>query len=247
MIDIRYPNITAANEAAQLLQVKSYLHQLVDQLNIALKDVENTAVSASAPAVKSASEIKAEKDNEAQSTFSSIKALIIKSADIVESYYDEINYRMSGLYVAQSDYGNYIEATDKRITETAAQTTETIKDVRAIESKVTEINDMLIETEGYIKKGIIDEKDGVPIIGVEIGQTVEKDGVTDFSKYARFTSDKLSFYDQGGNEVAYVSDETLHITNVEIVAETDNATFRIGGFKDEAKNDGSVITRWVGV
>jgi hypothetical protein len=35
-INIRYPNITALSEKEQLAQVKSYLHQLVDQLNYAL-------------------------------------------------------------------------------------------------------------------------------------------------------------------------------------------------------------------
>lgn len=245
MIDIRYPNITGANEAAQLVQVKSYLHQLVEQLNIALKDVENTATSVTV--AKPASVVKAEKDNEAQSTFSSIKALIIKSADIVQAYYDEINYRMQSVYVAQSDYGEYVEKTDKRITETADKTEESYSRVSAIQSDIKGINEKLIETDGYIKRGIIDEKDGVPIIGIEIGETVEKDGKSDFSKYARFTSDRLSFYDQGGNEVAFISDDTLHITNVEIKSETGDSTFQLGGFRDEARNDGSVITRWVGV
>ena len=35
-INIRYPSITALSEKEQLAQVKSYLHQLVDQLNYAL-------------------------------------------------------------------------------------------------------------------------------------------------------------------------------------------------------------------
>lgn len=38
-INIRYPNITAESEKEQLTQVKSYLHQLVDQLNYALPTI----------------------------------------------------------------------------------------------------------------------------------------------------------------------------------------------------------------
>ena len=34
-IDIRYPNITGVTEREQLAQIKSYLHQLVEQLNYA--------------------------------------------------------------------------------------------------------------------------------------------------------------------------------------------------------------------
>lgn len=247
MIDIRYPNITGADESAQLLQVKSYLHQLVDQLNIALRDVESTAVSV--PAAKSASVAKAEKDNEVQNTFKSLKALIIKSADIVDAYYDEINTRLSSVYVARSDeYGDYTEIIEKLIQDTAGYSQELISYKAGIDSRVEGIEDQLIETDGYIKRGIIDyDNNGAPIIGIEIGQTNEENGKETFSQYARFTSDKLSFFDSGGNEVAYVGDETLHITNVEIKSEAGPATFRIGGFKDEARSDGSVVTRWEGV
>lgn len=38
-INIRYPNITGATDKEQLSQVKSYLHQLVDQLNYALPTI----------------------------------------------------------------------------------------------------------------------------------------------------------------------------------------------------------------
>lgn len=247
MIDIRYPNITGADESAQLLQIKSYLHQLVDQLNIALRDVENTAVSV--PAAKSASALKAEKDNEVQNTFKSLKALIIKSADIVDAYYDVINTRLSSVYVAQSgEYGDYTEKVDRLIEDTAEYSKDLFDYQAGIDSRVSGIEDQLIKTDGYIKRGIIGEDDnGAPIIGIEIGQTNVENGKETFSQYARFTSDKLSFFDSGGNEVAYVGDETLHITNVEIKSKTGPATFRIGGFKDEARSDGSVVTRWEGL
>lgn len=35
-VNIRYPNITASSEREQIGQIRSYLHQLVDQLNYAL-------------------------------------------------------------------------------------------------------------------------------------------------------------------------------------------------------------------
>ena len=41
MINIRLPNITANPEQGQLLQVKSYLHQLVQELNWALTSIES--------------------------------------------------------------------------------------------------------------------------------------------------------------------------------------------------------------
>lgn len=40
MINLRLPNITAATEREQILQIKSYLHQLVGELNWALSSLE---------------------------------------------------------------------------------------------------------------------------------------------------------------------------------------------------------------
>ena len=39
-MNIRYPNISGKTEAEQIAQIKSYLHQLVDQLNWALSVLE---------------------------------------------------------------------------------------------------------------------------------------------------------------------------------------------------------------
>lgn len=38
-INIRFPNITALNEREQIAQIRSYLHQLVEQLNYALPNL----------------------------------------------------------------------------------------------------------------------------------------------------------------------------------------------------------------
>lgn len=244
--NIRYPNINGGTEAAQLLQVKSYLHQLVDQLNMTLKDVERGAATAALHSPANASSGSQVEKKDPQSTFNDIKALIIKSADIVDAYYDQINYRMQSVYAAQSAFGEYVEKTDKFVLETAASTRELYSNVQTITPKVDEIEKQLRETDAYIKRGILyyDDK-GFPVVGIEIGQTKEENGVEVFNKYARFTSDKLSFYDQNSNEVAYVSDKKLYITNVEITEE--GSSFLLGGFKDEVQADGSVVTKWVGV
>lgn len=241
--NIRYPNITGSTEKDQLQQLRSYLHQLVDQLNMTLKDVGvNSSVSALA-ALKGPSSGSMEEKKDPQSTFNDIKALIIKSADIVDAYYDEINTRMSGVYVAQSVYGVYTEKNDKVVSETAAGTEELYNNLQVIIGRVDGIDNQLIETDAYINRGILYyADDGAPVYGIEVGQRNESDGVEVFNKYARFTADRLSFYDQNDNEVAYVSDRKLHITNVEVTG-----SFLLGGFNDTALADGSVVTKWVGV
>ena len=236
--NIRLPNINAKTEAGQLLQVKSYLLQLAEQLNFALQDVESKAAANTPKNAATSSTSNTEK--EAQSAFTTIKALIIKSADIVNAYYDEINKRLEGVYVAESDFGIYAEQTSQDIQANSTNIKSMYENIQTILSDIEGIKDTTIKANAYINSGLLYEDDGVPVYGLEIGQRNEIDGVEVFNKYARFTSDKLTFYDSNDNEVAYVSDRKLYITIVEVTGE-----FIIGGFVDIILPDKSVVTKWV--
>lgn len=401
MIDLRLPNITGATEREQLQQTKSYLHQLVEQLNWALNNIDtqsNTAVvTPTARSLAPAASV-SPSQSDPQATFASIKSLIIKSAEIVEAYYDEINTRLEGLYVAQSDFGTYVEQTNALIEANSKGITQTYTNVQTLQSnvgdisttvttlggtvsdintnvatlggtvtglnstvntlgstvntvggKVTEvenkvgtvecevstvkedvktvdgkvdtvagdatanlqaakdalqgginklsgdlsdqaeaIKDVKDETDksiatvkgsvdglsgeidgvkenvdkktkeldeaikatnvvvatvtGTIKTGeLYKDETGLPVYGLEIGQRNTIDGVETFNKYARFVSNRLSFYDSGGYEVAYISDSKLYITHAEITS-----SFKLGGFVDTVMSDGRVVTKWVG-
>lgn len=252
-MDIRLPNITAKDEAGQLLQVKSYLIQLVNQLNFALTTIESgrsgSVVYANGKPIPAA---EVEKDNPI-GTFNSIKGLIIKSADIVEAYYEEISERLEGIYVAQSDFGTYSEQTAADITANSTGITQAYENIQKITSDVEGIANRLLEVNAHIKSGILyyageggtehssEIPNGTPVYGLEVGQRIVADGVETFNKYARFTASKLSFYDQNDNEVAYISDHKLYIAHVEVTG-----SFTQGGFVDITLADKSVVTKWIG-
>ena len=239
-MDFRFPNITAKDEAGQLMQMKSYLHQLVEQLNYAMKTVESGASGAVASASQAAPAAGSE-DAKSLATFNSVKSLIIKSADIVNAYYEAINARLEGVYVAESDFGTYMEQTNALIEANSKGVTQHYTDIQQILSDIEGFEDKYIKDDGYIHTGILYYDDaGSPVYGLEIGQSTEKDGEKIFNKYARFTSDQLTFYDSNDNEVAYISDKKLYITHVEITG-----SFTFGGFVDKVTT-GGVITRWVG-
>lgn len=240
-MDFRFPNITAKDEAGQLIQMKSYLHQLVEQLNYAMKTVEGGSSGAVAYMSKAASAVGSE-DAKAQATFNDIKSLIIKSADIVNAYYDTINARLKGLYVAESDFGIFAEQTNLALESNSTAIAQHYENIQQILSDIEGFENSLIEVNAHIHSGLLYYgDDGAPVYGLEIGQRTEIDGVETFNKYARFTSDKLSFYDSNDNEVAYISDKKLYITHVEIIG-----SFSLGGFVDKVLADLSVVTKWVG-
>ena len=240
--DIRLPNITGATEKEQLKQLRSYLHQFVEQMQWVLNDISmNQGGAATVQGSQQANTSKSDGEKDGVATFDSIKALIIKSADIVDSYYEEINRRLEGEYVAQSDFGTYKEETSQEIIETSKSIERVFKNLQTIEDTIDNIAFNTVDVTAYIRGGELDTVDGIPVYGLEIGQTDTIDGEEVFNQFARFTADRLSFYDQNRSEVAYISDYKLFIKNVEITS-----SYKIGGFVDTVMANGDVVTKWVG-
>lgn len=242
-IEIRLPNITGATEREQLAQVKSYLYQLAQQLQWAMGYME-TSNSTAVKETKSSdnSQIGLPSGVVAQSTFNAIKPLIINSAEIVNSYYEAISQRLEGEYVAVSDFGTYSEKTAQEIEANSTGIESLYSNVQQIITDIETLEYNLIEVNAHIRSGLLYYDDGgVPIYGVEVGQKNVVDGVEVFSKYARFTSDRLSFYDQNDVEVAYISDRKLYISDVEVLT-----SIKRGGLKEFVLSNGDTVEKWVG-
>lgn len=209
MIDIRLPNITATDTEGKMSQMQSYMHQLVEQLNWALSTVDN-AIQGNPSNVVVASQSGSNSEEEAVNTFNSIKALIIKSADIVKAYEESMKTEYNGEYVAVSDFGTYLEKTNATIEANSHGITELYTNVRNIGVNTTE------KTEGderstkvYIKRGYLgDDEQGNAVYGIAVGENDEKN---EYKSYAWFTADRLSFFSENGKEVAYISQRKLYI------------------------------------
>ena len=140
--EIRLPNITATTDSGKLQQVQSYLFQLVEQLNFALQSVE--AAAGSNVVVETRRSTGAEREQEAKASFNAIKALIIKSADVVNAYYDVISQKLSGEYVAQSEFGTFQEITEQTITKTSTMVSQNYTNVQQIITDLVELEYKLI-------------------------------------------------------------------------------------------------------
>lgn len=256
-VEIRLPNITGDSTPAQLAQIKSYLYQMVGQLNYALSNMDSGTMYVNAYGASASAPVSNQTEREdPESTFNSVKSLIIKSADIVNAYYDEISKRLEGIYVAEASFpdgiATYIQETANDVIANSEYISQMYKNVQTIISDVDGIKNDQISVNALIKTGLLyyvgddgkeydsELEDGTPVYGVEVGQTVtDEDGNELFNKFARFVANRLSFYDQNNNEVAYISDYKLHITNAEITG-----TLRLGAF--EIPTDRGFTVRWVG-
>lgn len=238
--DLRLPNITEKSTEGKVLQIQSYLYQMADQLKFALDTLEGGSTSSNIVAAPTISGRSSEK--EAINNFNEIKALIIKSADIVNAYYDKINQRLEGLYVAESDFGTYVEKTSQTIDATSGRVDQLFESEQTILSAIEGIDDWILTTEGCIRRGeLYKDENGLPVIGIEIGQKNEVNGVEVFNKYAQFISNKLTFFDKYGEPLAYISDYKLFITHAEITG-----SLTQGGFVETVLADKSIVKKWVG-
>ena len=427
-INLRFPNITGTSEREQLAQMRSYLHQLVGELQWALNNVSEGVVYS--PSGGSSSSSSTPISLTGKTAFDAIKPLIIKSADIVQAYYDSISTKLEGQYVAVSDFGTFIEQTEQKIEQNSTSTTQQFEHIQVIiqghgddiasidgtlktigedvsyqqqaivainkgiedldgsvasvegdvvaldtslqeaktnlegninsakselagsinsakeelsgsienaktelsgavgnvaeelegaktdingriddtngsvaglgsglndvnskvsdvdedlqeskasihdsiqsvqenvtgvnalledakaqlngsiedlEAYITELQQVIIGVTAYIKSGLLYYTDAeIPVYGLEVGQSVKDEisGEVVFNKYARFTSEKLSFYDSNGIEVAYISDKKLYIRMAQITI-----SLQIGGLMDLVMANGDVVTKWVG-
>ena len=244
--DIRMPNINASTDAGQLQQIRSYLYQFAEQMKWALDTMSSGQSSASVAQQGGGSSDTSTEEADAVSTFNEVKSLIIKSADIVDAYYEEIDkmLSLSGKYVAQSQFGTYTEETNQTISATSTQVTQTLTKVEAIASEIDDINNSVKEKESYIRYGHVGttlDDTGLATNdapGIEIGDFNSLDGAEN-RRYARFTAYGLELFgDTLDYPVAYIKQSKLYITNAEITG-----TLKLGGYRIDTSN--GLSFKWI--
>lgn len=157
-MNIPLPQLAGGSETEQLQSMKTYLYQLAQQLQFALGSVEQQSLTAQQTAAAAGKSAQAAADGQTPlSTFANVKALIIKSADIVDAYYEEINRRLSGEYVASSDFGTFREQLVQDITENADGITRAFTSIQTIDTSLTDFGVRFTALEGSAATGVTEE------------------------------------------------------------------------------------------
>lgn len=154
---------------------------------------------------------------------------------------DELNDKVNALKndvlaVRQSTKAN-IEINSQAITQQYSEIKSIEETIKSMDGQVKDVTAKVSATDGYIKTGkIAEDENQNPIYGVEIGQT--KDDL-EFSVFARFTPEKLSFYDGHGNEISYFSGQKLHIKEAVVLS-----AMNLGGYEINTKK--GLTLKWAG-
>ncbi len=213
------PAAPAGTLAQQVQQQYTYLFRLAQTLNRAMEQVECTAGAQAAQAQRtrvSSREAREERAHQA----ATLKSLIIKSADVVRQEMDRLATELKGSYVAQSEFGDYLERISQRIEADPSQLSQYFKfasDIRADMDRV-EVGLCLLQDRcgGIYPPGHCGLRRHEPILGIAIGQDIRPpprgwrrrravyDVIDKSSNMSVWTTEKLSFY-IGGQEAAYFS------------------------------------------
>lgn len=227
-LDVPMPRLVGG--ASDTGEIVRYLFRLASYLRETLPTLSQGSVQTIVRNVESEGSTSDARDTLA--SFAALKSLIISSADLVEHFAQSTERTLSGKYVASSAYGTFSEETERKITENATRTDDLFRSLQSITSEVTGLENVMVEVAARLRTGLLYyNEQGVPVYGLEIGQRNSVNGEEVFLKYARFTSDRLSFYDRNGAEVAYIGDYKLFITAAEIAGD-----LTLGGYHISTAN-----------
>ena len=207
-LTLAYPSIAGKTTQEQLESMRRYLCSVTEQLNLADWSAKATLTEIS-QAIDADSLPEAEKKT-TLSGYAALKSLIIKTADFAAANSETWSTKLSGSYVAISDFGKYLEKTQLTIEGNSVG----IKQLYDYTAGVN--NAFSVNSRQYIKTGLLYYNDVTPVYGVGVGniETTVTDGgerVIDRTKneLVTVTPDRVSFW-QDGQEVAYLSNKKLH-------------------------------------
>lgn len=235
----------------------SYLFQTAQALNLALSrlDESNFSEDSTARQILAGGQT-AEQRKETEQGLGRLRTLIIKTADAVRAEQAALELRLQSTYVALSDFGDYQEEIDTRLTATAARIEQALAYYAELSDSLHGVSEDFdayrVDVQGYIRQGVIGYDGAVPVIGIAMGRDLRVTGAketvdgTEYevidtsSNMSIWTPDKLSFYINGA-EAAYFSNGALYVGTV-IVKEK----LVLGQDKWQITHDDGFTVRWIG-
>ncbi len=194
------------------------------------KNEVNTAIKQNADTIK----LNAENIENAENSLESFKLsnnteLSLQATSIIS--------QVESMFTSKSEVQEFMNTVSSQITQTAESITEHFKnDFEVVDANITDVSgsvaELVYSLDAYIKRGELENG----VYGIEIGRS-------DSNIKARFTNDKLSFF-QGNVEVAYVSGNNLYILRAEITDYLKIGNKNDGYFIFDVTNNGLEV-RWL--
>ena len=105
-VNIRYPNITGFSEKEQIAQIKSYLHQLVEQLNYVFPNLASGAAATSTDTY----EVQG-----VEVSYYDLKSLVMLELQKVEDLFDSLSKEIENKYISIDELDNIADQVMGRV------------------------------------------------------------------------------------------------------------------------------------
>lgn len=211
-IYLNTPPAITGNEKEQLNQLRSYVFQTVEALNVGMRDMGAEGVLEEISRAVS-EEGGLEEDKGLLAVHNNIRSLIIKTADFAVSNSEEFKKLIKSEYSAASDFGELTERLENEITANAEGITQLYRYTSGIRS---DFGDFSTESEQYIKTGLLYmDENGAPVYGVGIGNlstTIDANGERVLDKQnllTTTTAEEIAFWN-GGEKIAYINGNMMY-------------------------------------
>lgn len=196
---IPYPNLSGTVDN-QLLQLKSYLYQVADQLNYSFENEETRS-----QALREETVLQVEES--VSPALDSVKSMIIKTADEIKvNTQKEVETLSGSIEAVSEEFGTFVGEYDATITRTEERFTD-------IFNRIETVNGQIYNYNTYIITGHLFDIDGKSYDGIAIGTNLAPDADDNIvgDTLIAITPDELSVW-RNRVKIGYFTGDRFKVT-----------------------------------
>ena len=243
--------VRAGSTEQQLFVIRSYLCELSDRLQLALRNIGEEALSPAlqeklsrmAQDAKEAGDRITRQEAQAQKEFRDLMNRLVETAQEVTLSFetslreqeDRITAQVRENYAARSELGILEETLSSNVTQTASDLTASFQQIAAITAQEAVEKQAINAYFRFSPDGLM--------IGRSVQTLVDGEWVETMPFATCLQSDRLSFLD-GGAEVAYISHSQLYITQAQVTGTMTYGYAPLGRYAMQVRPGGNFGLSW---
>lgn len=170
------PMAPAGSVQEQVTQQYAYLVQMAQQLNLALGQLEALGGGAGEASARRQANgrLGTAASETADGQYETLRSMFLKTADQVQKTTAALTAKLEEEYVASSDFGSYVAKLSAQLEAAPEAVTQYYSFFSDLQANVEKVDAAFahykLDTEGYIRTGIVYYDGAAPVYGVAVGQ-----------------------------------------------------------------------------
>lgn len=174
---IRLPNISAGTEAEQLRQIRSYLYQLAEQLQVLLGNTQT----------------------EQALTFGEVRTKLLRSAEVMDAIAGIVSRRYDGRYLLQSSWESYALARETMLREAELLARRSDGETKTLSGLLRQLENQ--EREFLEDPCLMPLSRGNTLTGLELGRRQQQGSYVSYRRLLRLEDGVLTVWNGEGEKI----------------------------------------------